>query len=168
MTPLARPLGSGALVAWRLDMAIHAAGWNSGEGAFRVGGRWNRPGTRAVYASLDPATAILEVAVHKGFGVLDSVPHVLTAFELADVTRLEILRPDRVPDPDWLRPGIPSPDQQAFGDAHLAAAGGFAIPSVVSSRSWNLVLAPGAAGPGLALLEQEPFMLDPRLHGGLR
>ena len=80
MTPLAAPLGGGdGLVAWRLDQRIHATTWDSGEGAFREGGRWNSKGVRAVYCALDPATAILEVAVHKSFKTLDTIPYVITA-----------------------------------------------------------------------------------------
>jgi RES domain-containing protein len=62
-----KTLGGTELVAWRLDQAIYAPTWDSREGAFRVGGRWNSKGIRAVYCSLDPAAATLEVAVHKGF-----------------------------------------------------------------------------------------------------
>ncbi|MEA2728512.1 MAG: hypothetical protein QOF70_2987, partial [Acetobacteraceae bacterium] len=60
-------------MAWRLDQQGFAATWDSGEGAYRLGGRWNTKGVRAVYCSVDPATAILEVAVHKGFRALDTV-----------------------------------------------------------------------------------------------
>ena len=73
---------------WRLDQRIHAATWDSGEGAFRTGGRWNSKGVRAVYCSLDPATAILEVAVHKGFKTLDTMPYVITAARFADVAEV--------------------------------------------------------------------------------
>jgi RES domain-containing protein len=63
------PMASGGsgLIAWRLDQSNYAATWDSGEGAYRVGGRWNSKGVRAVYCSIDLAMAILEVAVHKGF-----------------------------------------------------------------------------------------------------
>jgi RES domain-containing protein len=71
LTPLPPPLGGKDLVAWRLDLAQFGETWASGEGAFRVGGRWNSRGVRAVYCSIDPSTAILEVAVHKGFRALD-------------------------------------------------------------------------------------------------
>ncbi|MFL5101793.1 MAG: RES family NAD+ phosphorylase, partial [Xanthobacteraceae bacterium] len=73
MTPLPAPLGGTEVVVWRLDQAKYRAAWDSGEGAYKVGGRWNRRGVRAVYCSIDPATAILEVAVHKGFRALDTV-----------------------------------------------------------------------------------------------
>lgn len=59
-------MGAGELVAWRLDQERHAATWLSGEGAFRLGGRWNSRGVRAGYCSIDPSTAILEVAVRNG------------------------------------------------------------------------------------------------------
>ena len=84
MTPLPPPLGSGAVTGWRIDQAQFRTSWDSGIGAFQSGGRWNSKGIYAIYAALDPATAILEVAVHKTFRALDVVPHVLTAFRIAD------------------------------------------------------------------------------------
>lgn len=179
MTPLPAPLGGAELVAWRLDQQRHAAGWDSGEGAFRAGGRWNSRGTRAVYCSVDPATAILEVAVHKGFRALDTVAHVLTSLTILDPGRVHVLDPAMLPNPHWLRPGIPSAGQQEFGDALLARHGFALVPSVISARSWNLVfLAPAAELPaaaaagasaaaaaiGYRLRAQERFALDPRLH----
>jgi len=44
-------------MAWRLDQAIHASTWGSGEGACRVGGRWNSKGNRAV-SGITPFSAI--------------------------------------------------------------------------------------------------------------
>lgn len=83
MTPLPPPLGGGELVAWRLDLWEHRDTWDSGEGAYRYGGRWNSRGVRAVYCSIDPATAILEVAVHQGFRALDIKPYALTAITIS-------------------------------------------------------------------------------------
>ena len=73
-----------------------------------------------MYCALDPATAILEVAVHKGFKALDTLPHVLTALHIADVSDVQIVRAADVPNANWLRPGIPGAGQQAFGDALLS------------------------------------------------
>jgi RES domain-containing protein len=81
------------LVFWRLDQAKFGATWDSGEGSYLAGGRWNSRGTRAVYAALDPATAILEVAVHTTFRTLDIVPHVLTSARIADSAGVHIVRP---------------------------------------------------------------------------
>ena len=164
MTPLPAALGGNELVAWRLDQATFATTWDSGEGAYRVGGRWNGRGVRAVYCSVDPATAILEVAVHKGFAALDQVPHILTAVKIADPASVHIVAPDSVPTTSWLRPGIPDAGQQAFGESLLDAHPFVLIPSAVSVHSWNLIFVAARAAGGYALAAQEPFTLDARLH----
>jgi len=162
VTPLPAPLGSGPLVGWRLDLKQHAATWDSGEGAFRFGGRWNGKGQRAVYCSLDPATAILEVAVHKGFRALDTLPHVLTAFEILSPGMLQVVHPEEVPNKNWLVPGIPSRGQQDFGDRLLAEHPFVLIPSTVSAHSWNLVFLAKAAEGFYRRILREPFALDTR------
>lgn len=164
MTPLPAALGGDEMVAWRLDQAAFAPAWDSGEGAYRVGGRWNRRGVRAVYCAIDPATAILEVAVHKGFRTLDTVPHILTAVTITDIAGVHVVHPDDVPNPNWLRPGIPSAGQQEFGDALLARHKFVLIPSAVSAHSWNLLFVATAASGAYARRHQERFALDPRLH----
>ncbi len=151
-------------MAWRLDEAQFAPTWDSGEGSYRGGGRWNTKGVRAIYCSLDPATAILEVAVHKTFRTLDIVPHVLTALHVADPADVLVVHPSEVPNPNWLRPGIPSAGQQEFGDGLLAAHPFVVIPSAVSTHSWNLVFVATVAEARYALVMQEPFALDTRLH----
>lgn len=150
-------------MAWRLDQSKYAATWDNGEGAFLVGGRWNSRGVRAVYCSIDPATAILEVAVHKGFRALDSVPHVITAATI-DPAGAFVVEPAAVPNPNWLRPGIPSAGQQAFGDDLLAKHRFVVIPSVVSTASWNLIFVAANAASSYKMRSQEPFALDTRLH----
>ncbi|MDX2222240.1 MAG: RES domain-containing protein [Rhodospirillaceae bacterium] len=164
MTPLPPPLGSGAWWAWRIDPRPLAGTWDSGEGAYRVGGRWNSRGVRAVYCSLDPATAILEVAVHKGFRALDTVPHVLTALRILNPADVFVVDAAAIPDPQWLRPGLPTDQQQRYGDALLGRHSMVLIPSVVSRHSWNAIFERGAGAGAYALVSQEEFVLDPRLH----
>jgi RES domain-containing protein len=165
MTALAAALGDGnGLVVWRLDQRIHAKSWDSGEGAFQVGARWNSKGVRAVYCSLDPATAILEVAVHKGFKALDTLPFVITAARIAVIALVHVVKRDDVPNPNWLGPGALSAGQQAFGDDLLRLHRFVAIPSAVSTHSWNLIFDPLKAAGFYSLDFQEPFALDTRLH----
>ncbi|WP_353646772.1 RES domain-containing protein [Mesorhizobium sp. WSM2239] len=164
MTPLPAVLGGSELVVWRLDQASYAANWDSGEGAYKVGGRWNSRGVRAVYCSIDPSTAILEVAVHKGFRVLDTVAHVITAAAIENVTAVHVVGPAAVPNPNWLRPGIPSAGQQAFGDDLLQRHNFVVIPSAVSQHSWNLIFDASVTKGGYSMKLQEAFALDPRLH----
>lgn len=164
MTPLPGALGGKDLIAWRLDQKRHADTWDSGEGAFQVGGRWNSAGSRVVYCAIDPATAILEVAVHKTFRALDVVPHVMTALKILDPSIVHIVWPDDVPNPNWLHPGSPSAGQQAFGDELVRERGAVVLPSVVSTHSWNLIFDPVRIKGRYQLVQQKAFALDGRLH----
>ncbi len=164
MTPLPPPHGEGGFVFWRLDQRRFAESWGRGEGAFRAGGRWNPPGVRAVYGSLDPATAILEVAVHCGFAVLDTQPHVLSWARVVNAADIFVIRPAMVPNPNWLVPGAVGAGQQAFGAALLAAHRFVVVPSTVSRHSWNLVFDAGRDGAAFTVGGQEAFALDTRLH----
>jgi RES domain-containing protein len=158
------PLGSGEIRFWRLDAARHAATWNTGEGSFRVGGRWNSPGIRAIYASLDPATATLEVAVHKGFRVLDTQPHFLTSARIVDAGQIHVVKPDDIPNPNWLHPCSPNKNQQEFGDRLIADHRFVLIPSVVSKHSWNLIFDAAKPATDYEDVVQERFALDLRLQ----
>jgi len=157
------PIG-GALLAWRLDRNIHAPGWDSGDGAYRVGGRWNSPGVRAVYCSFEAATVLIEVAVHKGFDTIDLVPHILSCVEVLEPASLFTVEPSVLPDPNWLVPGIPEAAQQRFGDELLARHRLVAIPNAVSRNSWNLLFVASNAKGAYRLRSQERYMLDKRLR----
>lgn len=104
-----------------------------------MGGRWNSRGVRAVYTALDPATAILEVAVHKGFKALDTAHHVLTSGRVIDPTAVHVVQSTDVPNPNWLVPGAHGAGQKSFGDALLRDHLFVLIPSTVSRHSWNLI-----------------------------
>jgi len=165
VTPLPAARGGvGSVQAWRLDDKRFAATWDSGEGARRFGGRWNSKGGKIVYCSIDPATAILEVAVHKTFKVLDAVPHVLTCIEITDPAGIHVVQPNAIRNANWLRSGTPSAGQQGFGDGLLAAHPFVLIPSAVSSHSWNLLYDRDVAAGLYTLRLQEDFALDTRLH----
>lgn len=156
--------GNGELYLWRLDQEKHASTWSSGIGAEIAGGRWNSKGYKAVYCSADPSTAILEVAVHKGFQALDTIPHVLTCARVKDVQLVHHVMPDSVPNANWLFPGSPGRGQQQFGDSLLAQHPFVLIPSAVSRHSWNVLMNPSAAEDLFELVSQERFSLDTRLN----
>lgn len=164
MNVLPAGLRGSTLYGWRLDPDRFASSWDSGIGAERLGGRWNHVGTKAVYAAVDPATAIVEVAVHKGFHILDTEPHTLTCFELLDPDDAFIVEPDDVPNPNWLATGPSSKGQRDFGDSLLTTKPFVLIPSAVSRHSWNLIFNPDAAAGRYKLISQERFALDTRLH----
>jgi RES domain-containing protein len=168
MTPLPAALGGADFVAWRLDRTKYLPTWDSGEGAFQVGGRWSSPGRRVLYTSLDPATCILELAVHTGFDSLDMVPRALIEIEIKVPSgSVHVVNPAAVPNANWLRPGVVSPNQQRFGDKLLDAHPFVAIPSVVSHKSWNLIVDLSSATGLFLLRAHEQFNLDPRLVPGV-
>lgn len=164
MTPLPPPLGTGEFRFWRLDQERHANSWDTGEGSYRVGGRWNSKGVRAVYTSVDPSTAIMEVAVHKGFKVLDTSHHVLTSARVIDMSAVHVVHAEDIPNANWLVPGSHGPGQQAFGDQLLQDHLFSLVPSTVSRHSWNLIFDADRAAGHFDDVQQERFALDPRLH----
>ena len=86
-----------------------------------------RPAHHVCQVFQDPATAIVEVAVHKTFEVLDTVPHVLTCVGLLSIHPF-VLIPSTVSRSSWNRIVSPSEaagryqllEQKAFAlDTHL-------------------------------------------------
>ena len=116
-------------IAWRLCRQPYAD--LSGEGARRVGGRWNSPGLPVVYASADAALAVLEVRVHLDLP-LDSLPDDYLLLRI-DLTNLETGRVHVLPE-----------DTRAVGDAWLRTkhAPLLDVPSVIVPESRNLLLDP--------------------------
>ena len=167
MTPLPGALNGNDLVVWRLERTAYFSTWEQAEGAFRVGGRWSSPRRRVIYASIDPATTIVEVAVHKGFNVLDMVPHTLIALDIKVPAAVHIVLPDHIPNRNWLSPGTVSSNQQSFGDELLDKYPMVAVPSVVSTHSWNLLINVETSVGMFALRHSEPFALDTRLTPGV-
>ncbi len=163
------PGHTGAVVFWRLDDKRYEKTWDGGEGARQKGGRWSPVGVPAVYCSLDPGTAILEVAVHKGFGTLNAVPHVLSAAALEiPWDQVHVVQPEDIPNKLWRYPCAFSAAQQEFGRRWLSTHDFLAIPSAVSRRSWNLIFDAGRAVGKYKLQHQEDLDLDPRLDPPLR
>ncbi|MGP9764501.1 RES family NAD+ phosphorylase [Halomonas sp. AOP13-D3-9] len=155
---------SGDICLWRLERQRHVATWDSGIGAELGGGRWNSKGCAAVYGSLDPSTAILEVAAHKGFKALDTIPHVLICARVIDPMLAYAVSQDALPNPNWLIPGSPGLGQQTFGDRLLEQHPFIIVPSTVSRHSHNIVMNPVTAKGYYELVIEEPFALDTRLN----
>lgn len=153
----------GPVLAWRIDANAFASAWDSGIGAERVGGRWNPVGLRAVYCAIDPSTGILELAVHRGFKVLDTAPHTLTCLVVTDATGARVVRPEELPDRAWLSGGTPLAKQQAYGATLLERHTFVILPSAVSKSSWNLVFAPARARGRYVRRSQERLVIDSRL-----
>lgn len=168
MTPLPEALSRGrraqTFVVWRLERAEHFPTWEKGIGAEKVGGRWSPTGRSVIYTSIDPATTILEVAVHNGFPTLDVVPHKLLAIEILKPSKVHVVQPSEISNPRWLISGSISKSQQDFGADLLNQHPFVLIPSAVSTPSWNLLIDVQSAKDMFRLHSHEVFGLDTRLN----
>jgi RES domain-containing protein len=112
---------------WRIASAAYPV-W-SAEGARLKGGRWNLPGTPAIYAATSFAAAVLEVLVHLNIG---RVPPNLRYVEITvpDDAPMNKLTVEQVAEWD----ALPAGPSRAVGDRWLRDRTGLVllVPSVVT------------------------------------
>lgn len=146
---------------WRLTPERNAERAFSGEGAKKYGGRWNRSGIAAVYASSSLALCTLEILVH-----LDPVlfpSHYLYHITVSDKVPTSELSED-LPN-DWRI--YPAPEiLQDIGSRWLISRVTCAlrVPSAVIPTEWNWVLNPLHPDfARLAIAGPQLYEFDPRL-----
>jgi RES domain-containing protein len=147
--------------AFRLCRANYPA--YDGEGARRVGGRWNSKGTRALYMSENRSLAVLEILVHLAASLPDR--YVLGAADIPADATVEILDDSLLPE-NW---STLDPRQQEgtrrIGDNWIAQQRSvvLSVPSVILGER-NYVLNPAHPDFGrIVFAEPIPFRLDIRL-----
>jgi RES domain-containing protein len=125
---------------WRICRAIHAAGAFSGEGARLFGGRWNRQGVPAVYASPSLALAAIETFVHLEPNLR---PDDLVSIEaeLPDNLAVDRLELNSLPR-KWYE--LRDESLSTFGDRWIRAGKTVAlhVPSAAIRGEWNVLLNP--------------------------
>jgi RES domain-containing protein len=160
-------VATGDAVLWRIakETPDYAADDLSGGGAQAVGGRWNRKGTAAVYASTSIALATLETLAHLGgnisirnaFLVRITVPQAVwdqrRSVSLASLPRAWLAEP----------PGAASIE---FGDTWLRARSHavLLVPSIIVPEEYNVVINP--AHPAVSQITAKVMRQsvdDPRL-----
>lgn len=151
------------LQAWRIVKAKHAAPAFTGEGASRVGGRWNSRGIWVVYASSSQALAALESLVHLNPPVLFQYLAFRLEFDDALVEKV----PSASLPAGWTE-HPPPPAIQKVGDLWVKEGRSaiLRVPSVIIPGEPNYLLNP--AHPEfkmIAIGKPEPFAFDPRLVG---
>jgi RES domain-containing protein len=149
------------MLAFRLCRATYPA--YDGEGARRVGGRWNSKGTRVLYMSENRSLAVLEILVHLSASIPDR--YVLGAADIPYDIALEVLDESRLP-ANWstLDPRDQATTRQ-LGDEWVAQqrSAMLSVPSVILGER-NYVLNP--AHPDflrITFADPVPFQLDIRL-----
>jgi RES domain-containing protein len=127
-----------ALTAYRIADARHPI--YDGTGASLIGGRWNSPGSRVIYAASSYAGAMLERLVHAGTG---RVPKNQKA--------IRITIPARVSREEWTADGLPlgwdhenNIASRRLGDTWLQRqrSAVLIVPSAVAKYEKNVLINP--------------------------
>ena len=145
--------------AWRMVKEKYAPTAFSGEGAAKVGGRWNSRGTWVVYASATRSLAALETLVHLNPPV--HFRHVIFSIEFDP----SLVEPLTDPPKNWRDEPAP-PSTQHLGDtwARELRTPILELPSVLIPGESNFLLNP--AHPPfreITISPPVPFTFDPRL-----
>ena len=134
---------------------------NSGHGAAIHGGRWNPPGTEAIYAAQTASLAALEILAH--YSILPK-DFVLTEIRIPENLTIVTVEPESLPI-GWDSP-IAIPQTQRLGKSWASGnqSAILSVPSSIIPAERNFLLNP--AHPDFAqILFQTPvpFRFDPRL-----
>jgi RES domain-containing protein len=151
---------------WRIgvDTPGYQAHELSGKGAELSGGRWNRPGTPLVYASISRALACLETVVHLGAGSLPLNRYLVT-IELPQALWDAAIVLDPAALVGW--------DAEPAGQASLAWGEAWArgnrsllarVPSVIVPEEHNVLINPRHPDTSqLQAIKQRRWLYDARL-----
>ena len=132
----------------------------NGEGAYRVGGRWNSKGVRMVYTSTSIALASLEVLVHT-----DGIPipngMILLTFEVPSKSIQHLEKPpfnwNEIP---------PQGAAKIVGDDFIKSNKvlGLKVPSAIIPEEYNLLINPLHVHIGkIEIVSQRDYAFDGRL-----
>ncbi|HEY6389656.1 MAG TPA: RES family NAD+ phosphorylase [Bryobacteraceae bacterium] len=140
---------------YRVCRAVHAR--LDGEGAVRVGGRWNSSGKSVVYMAQSISLAVLENLVHMSKADFP-VGYVSVCATIPD--ELSFLTEDDI------RKDIPDAGPRELGDHWLASSGSavLRVRSAVIPEEFNFLLNPRHPGFSQIVVEPAiPFIFDERL-----
>jgi RES domain-containing protein len=136
----------------------------SGTGAFNIGGRWNNPGTYAVYTSENPSLALLEILVHLEESELPPNMFVMT-IEIDDRAPLFNF-PDADLPSNWRLPE--NIELKVIGDRFFSENKyiGLKVRSAVMPNQYNIILNPRFPDyqEYVQVIGVEPLEVDQRLR----
>jgi RES domain-containing protein len=147
---------------WRICRERYAAEAASGEGAQLVGGRWNSPGVRVVYASTSLALAAVETFVNLEPN-LQPADLVAITGEIPDELEIARIDVDALPRNGYVTRGD---SLRRFGDEWIRAGKTVAllVPSAAIRTEWNILLNPAHAEfAKIKLQPPQRFEFDARM-----
>lgn len=150
------------MVVYRIDRIKRKNDLLSGLGAEKVGGRWNKIGTRAVYTSQNVSLAYLEIVMH--LDISEDLPddRVLVHIEIPE--NIEIIEEKKMPR-DWNSFPYNNKTQQVFTKfckEHKGAV--LKVPSAIVTSEYNYIINPlHSDASKIKVVKTERFSLDNRL-----
>ena len=117
----------------------------SGMGAYKLGGRWNNPGSYMLYTSENSSLAYLENLVHFDSDIIPSELFI-TCLNISDRPGLIYTLPDDAYPGNWMHVG--SLENKRAGDRLMRGREylGIRVRSAVNAREYNYLLNPLFAG----------------------
>lgn len=131
----------------------------TGEGAFRVGGRWNSQGKRVLYCSTSISLCMMEVLAHVKYNE-QMEDMCLLALEVDDDQCYKV-RHEELP-PRWNDVPLHKASQE-FGDELLSRYDMLLLPSVVVEREYNCIINASRC-PDVKVLWSETIKFDKRYN----
>ena len=150
------------MIVFRIDRAKRKKELLSGVGAEKVGGRWNRIGTRAVYTSQNISLAYLEIVMH--LDISEDLPddRILVHIEIPDT--VEILEEKKMPK-NWNSFPYSEDTQRVFTRFCKENKGAvLKVPSAIVKSEYNYIINPlHPDASQIKVIKTERFLFDKRL-----
>ncbi len=128
------------MVVYRVANIKHKDSTLSGIGAEKVGGRWNEPGTRAVYCSKNISLALLEYYFHSENIALLPKEILVAKIEIPDDFIIEAL--NDLPEKWYQYPYSPKTTRVFTNLAKQSEFFALKVPSSIVGLDYNIILNP--------------------------
>ncbi|WP_340064963.1 RES family NAD+ phosphorylase [Ascidiimonas aurantiaca] len=150
------------MIVYRIDRIKRSRELLLGLGAEKVGGRWNKPGTRAVYTSQNISLAYLEVVMH--LDISEDLPSDRILVHIDIPEDLKIFEEKKLP-PHWNSFPYNSKTQEVFTRFCKELKGPvMKIPSAIVKSEYNYVINPlHSDAQRIKVVKKERLTFDNRL-----
>ncbi|WP_340075129.1 RES family NAD+ phosphorylase [Leptobacterium sp. I13] len=152
------------MIVYRIDREKRRKELLSGIGAEKVGGRWNKPGTRAVYTAQNISLAYLEVVMH--IDISEDLPSDRILIHIKIPDEIVIQEEKRLPK-NWDCFPYNSQTQEIFTRfAQDKKATVLKVPSAIVASEYNYIVNPLHEDANkIQVIKIERFTFDGRLKG---
>lgn len=152
------------MFVYRIDRQKRAQETLSGKGAELYGGRWNYPGTLAVYCAGSRSLALLEMLVHLDLQKQFPPDRIIVEINIPKEVSIEYLDPSQL-DQGWRNFPYSGETQSVFTNFVKKEKGAvLAVPSVVIPQELNFIINPLHPEIKKVTVKQTtPLKLDQRL-----